>query len=217
MSTRHGWQQFFWGSFLGMGCTMGCSGIPSIGDVILDAGAIGGSGGSSAIGGSSTTGGLSTGGTLGSGGAAATGGAPNCMALVTDLGCVTDNDCCLVSTYCQTALWLVTKSEQAALAACLGTPTAMCPACMAPEVNVTCNNGQCVAAEVGQAWPPAGLSAPHCGKVSVGTGGASSASAAMPIVAIAGATSTAGTSSTGGTSSTAGTSATAATTIFGCG
>ena len=202
MSTRNSGKHFLVGTFVIVGCAGACAGTPSVGEVTHDAGTFGGIGGVGNGGASATGGSVSS----ATGGTPGTGGTPNCQALVTNLSCVTDADCCVVSTFCGTALWLVTKAERAPLAGCLATPSTMCPACMAPEVDVSCQGGRCVGTKVGAAWPPTGLSAAHCGKVVTGSGGAHAAAAvATP------ASSTAGAPGTGGASSAP------ATTIFGCG
>jgi hypothetical protein len=145
---------------------VGCAGNPRLGEVTLDAGA----GGAAGVGGTSAMGGTHTGGTLG------TGGSATCDSLVTTLDCVTDDDCCVVaSARCDLPLWLVTASERAALGTCLTSSSGRCSSCMGTKVQVACEEGQCVGQSLGMdtTWPPSGLSAPHCGKLPVGTGGAS--------------------------------------------
>jgi hypothetical protein len=96
--------------------------------------------------------------------------------LVTSLDCSSDADCCVVGNQCGTALTLVTRAEQSALAACLSSlSVTMCPPCVTPAVQVSCQNGACTGTVVGYAWPPAGLSASHCGILPVGGSGGSGA------------------------------------------
>jgi hypothetical protein len=145
---------------------VGCAGTPRLGDVTLDADA----GGAAGVGGATAMGGTQT------GGASGTGGSATCDTLVTTLDCVTDDDCCVVaSARCELPLWLVTASERAALGSCLTGSHDRCSSCMGTKVQVACQDGQCVGTSMGMdtTWPPSGLSAPHCGKLPVGTGGAS--------------------------------------------
>ncbi len=153
----------------------------------------GGIGGSTSTGGTSTTigGSISTGGQGGSGGTR--------IAPVLDLSCASDSDCCVVNDHCESALLLVSLAQKSELEAYLASDTnPVCPACVPPQVDVSCQVGICVGVqEAGFGGP---LSTPHCGTIS--TGGASSVSAASMAPASAAAD-----PATGGAS---------AQTVFGC-
>jgi hypothetical protein len=149
-------------------------GAPNGGSTSIGGSATGGlaaTGGAPTGGLAATTGGVSTGGLaattggsspVGQGGSGGTQNPP-----VLDLRCSSDADCCVVADSCGMALWLVTLAQRPEMIAYLQSrATSSCPSCMAPQVQLACQSGQCAGTQVGSAWPPVGLSAPHCGTVS---------------------------------------------------
>jgi len=171
-------------------------------------------GGFGATGGSITSGGVPTsGGASPTGGATATGGTG---AFVLDLTCTKDTDCCIIYNACSSGFYLVTAAQQNALAARIAsTPTTVCPACIPPEVVVSCDQvrGLCVGEQLSTYDPQSALSKPHCGPVADAgsAGGAISASSSPGVVpASEPDAAVGGSNSTGGTTS-------APQTRFGCG
>ena len=161
-------------------------------------GGISGQGGSAGSGVTTVSSGGARGGMPGAGGAggvystggtmSGTGGTRDCSTLVTNLNCVTDSDCCVeASARCETPLWLVTASEAGALSTCLTQSGGNCSKCYGTKVEVVCQGGQCVGTDMGldMSSPPSRLSSPHCGKLPIGTGGASAAAATTSVTGVA--------------------------------
>ena len=177
-------------------------------------------GGSTAAGGNATTGGVAAGGTA-AGGESATGGTSG--AFVLDLRCTADTDCCVISNSCGTGFYLVTAAQKNELAARIGNyPTTMCPACIPPQVTVSCVQGSCVGVQLNTYDPTSALSKGHCGPV--GDAGAAGGSApksttgtgASSAPGPAGGASPPPAPPTGGTTASGGTTS-APITRFGCG
>jgi hypothetical protein len=95
--------------------------------------------------------------------------------------CVSDNDCCVVLDSCRVSLWLVTQAQKGELESYLGSlPHGTCTPCVAPDVQVSCVNGQCQGEKQGSMhYPPTGLAATHCGRIDVSSAGAAGSAGAM--------------------------------------
>ena len=162
-----------------------------------------------ATGGTSSGGTASLGGTSQRGGSAGLGGTSAMPVL--DFKCAKDSDCCIVADGCMALAYLVTKSQEAELAAYLASnPHTTCLACMSPAVQVSCQNGMCAGEKIGYAYNGLeAFGATHCGKLPLpATGGSNSVAVAALVSAASGGANAA----TGGTSSTA-----PSKTTFGCG
>lgn len=84
--------------------------------------------------------------------------------LVRTYACTTSDDCCVMLDKCGSALWLVTKSQQAELQAYFNTVSVLtCTSCAPPQVQVSCEGGTCVGSLTGSYGGP--LAATHCGLV----------------------------------------------------
>jgi len=133
-----------------------------------------------------STGGAATGGLSGSGGNASGGTSGIKPFPALNFACTVDSDCCVVAFECLNTLWLVTKTQQPLVEAYVSSlSTTMCTSCITPQVQVSCQNRQCVGQVLGAgSLPPSGLNAGHCGKLSLpGTGGAPSLAILAPAVA----------------------------------
>jgi hypothetical protein len=122
--------------------------------------------------------------------------------VTSEFRCQSDDDCCAVSDPCLTTMQVVGLPYKEALEADIAAnPKDRCTSCLAPSVQVTCVDGQCLGYKVGfGTWPPSGLAATHCGALPVATGGTLSGSAgsvtSADMVAPSGGVSAGGTTST---------------------